>query len=137
MYIHKKQRVVTLTNWPVFGTTPTLLVNAHRLHEYTTSVLLQSRGTFMFKGLLFANMDMLFTTDPLDIHHILSKNFSNYPKGDKFRRIFDALGDGILNSDGEIWEMNRKIIFSRAGSWAGQPMPSLKAQIFKGPERLL
>uniref|UniRef100_A0A251U364 Putative cytochrome P450 n=1 Tax=Helianthus annuus TaxID=4232 RepID=A0A251U364_HELAN len=103
MYIHKKQRVVTPTNWPVFGTTPTLLVNAHRLHEYTTSVLLQSRGTFMFKGLLFANMDMLFTTDPLDIYHILSKNFSNYPKGDKFRRIFDALGDGILNSDGEIW----------------------------------
>ncbi|KAJ0763932.1 putative cytochrome P450 superfamily [Helianthus annuus] len=99
MYIHKKQRVVTPTNWPVFGTTPTLLVNAHWLHEYTTSVLLQSHGTFMFKGLLFATMDMLFTTDPLDIYHILSKNFSNYPKGDKFRRIFDALGDGILNSD--------------------------------------
>ncbi|KAF5794329.1 putative cytochrome P450 superfamily [Helianthus annuus] len=55
---------------------------------------------------------MLFTTDPLDIHHILSKNFINYPKGDKFRRIFDALGDGILNSIGEIWEMNHKIIFS-------------------------
>ncbi|KAI3696032.1 hypothetical protein L1987_79041 [Smallanthus sonchifolius] len=73
---------------------------------------MQSGGTFVLKGPWFANLDMLLTTDPLDIHHILSKNFSNYPKGDKFRKIFDSLGDGILNSDGEMWEMNRKIIFS-------------------------
>ncbi|KAI3816283.1 hypothetical protein L1987_15976 [Smallanthus sonchifolius] len=53
-------------------------------------------------------MDMLFTTNPLDIHHILTKNFSNYPKGDNFRKIFDILGDGIFNSDGELWETHRK-----------------------------
>ncbi|KAI3816282.1 hypothetical protein L1987_15975 [Smallanthus sonchifolius] len=66
----------------------------------------------MWKGPCFAHMDMLFTTNPLDIHHILSKNFRNYPKGDEFRKIFDFLGDGILNSEGELWEINRKVTMS-------------------------
>ncbi|KAM0042385.1 putative cytochrome P450 [Helianthus debilis subsp. tardiflorus] len=91
---------------------PGILVNAHRLHDYTTKILIQCGSTIMFKGPWFANMDTLLTTDPLDIHHILSKNFKNYPKGDKLHKIFDVLGDGILNSDGELWEINRKVILS-------------------------
>ncbi|KAI7747867.1 hypothetical protein M8C21_027439, partial [Ambrosia artemisiifolia] len=110
--IHKKQRSVIPTNWPILGMTPAILVNAHRFLDFTAEILIQSGGTVILKGPWFANLDMLLTTDPLDIHHILSKNFNNYPKGDKFRKIFYSLGDGILNSDGEIWEMNRKIIFS-------------------------
>lgn len=51
---------------------------------------------------------MLVTSDPANIHHILSKNFHNYPKGPHFRTIFDILGDGIFNSDHELWELHRK-----------------------------
>ncbi|KAL0300979.1 UNVERIFIED_CONTAM: Alkane hydroxylase MAH1 [Sesamum radiatum] len=51
------------------------------------------RGTFKFKGPLFSNMDMVLTSDPANIHHIFSKNFSNYPKGPEFRKIFEILGD--------------------------------------------
>ncbi|MFS7959855.1 putative cytochrome P450 [Helianthus anomalus] len=109
---HKKQRALVPTNWPILGMMPGVLVNAHRLHDYTTKILIQCGGTIMFKGPSFANMDTLLTTDPLDIHHILSKNFRNYPKGNKLHKIFDVLGDGILNSDGELWEINRKVIFS-------------------------
>ncbi|KAI3730292.1 hypothetical protein L1987_61461 [Smallanthus sonchifolius] len=112
IYRHQKQTTLIPTNWPILGMIPGVLVNAHRLHNYVTELVIQSCGTFRFEGPWFANMDMLVTTDPLDIHHILSKNFSNYPKGDKFRNIFDVLGDGILNSDGKIWEINHKIIFS-------------------------
>ncbi|KAJ0763944.1 putative cytochrome P450 [Helianthus annuus] len=112
IYTHKTLRHVIPSNWPILGMIPGVLVNAHQLHDYTTELLIQSRGTFMLKGPWLANMDMLLTTDPLDIHHILSKNFSNYPKGDKFQKIFDILGDGILNADGKIWEISHKVIFS-------------------------
>ncbi|KAJ0721558.1 putative cytochrome P450 [Helianthus annuus] len=112
IYTHKTLRHVIPSNWPILGMIPGVLVNAHRLHDSTTELLIQSHGTFMWKGPWLANMDMLLTTDPLDIHHILSKNFSNYPKGDKFQKIFDILGDGILNADGKIWEISHKVIFS-------------------------
>ncbi|PWA79478.1 cytochrome P450 [Artemisia annua] len=67
------------------------------------------RRYVMWKGPWFAKMNLLYTTDPLDIQHILCKNFKNYPKGDEFRKIFDILGDGIFSSDGELWEIHRKV----------------------------
>ncbi|KAL2494766.1 Cytochrome [Forsythia ovata] len=72
------------------------------------AVLNECDGTFEFKGPWFANMDMLFTCDPANIHHIMCKNFSNYPKGPEFKKIFAILGDGIFNSDSELWELHRK-----------------------------
>ncbi|KAM0042441.1 putative cytochrome P450 [Helianthus debilis subsp. tardiflorus] len=108
----KLRPTVIPTNWPILGMIPGLLVNVHRIHDYTTEFLIQSRGTFMLKGPWLADMDMLLITDPLDIHYILSKNFSNYHKGEKFKQIFDVLGDGILNSDGKVWEISHKVIFS-------------------------
>ncbi|KAI3696028.1 hypothetical protein L1987_79037 [Smallanthus sonchifolius] len=64
----------------------------------------------MLKGPWFAKMDMLCTSTPADIHYILSKNFPNYPKGDKFHEIFDILGEGVSNIDGDIWEFHRRTL---------------------------
>ncbi|XP_073135412.1 alkane hydroxylase MAH1-like [Henckelia pumila] len=100
------------TNWPVLGMLPAVLQNSHRIHEYATEVLTESNGTFEFKGPWFSNMDMLVTSDPANIHHVLSKNFSNYPKGPEFRKIFQILGDGIFNADFELWEFHRKTTLS-------------------------
>ncbi|EYU24054.1 hypothetical protein MIMGU_mgv1a025585mg, partial [Erythranthe guttata] len=47
------------------------------------------RGTFHFQGPCFANMDMLGTVDPENIHYIMTSNFRNFPKGPEFRKIFD------------------------------------------------
>ncbi|CAH1430985.1 unnamed protein product [Lactuca virosa] len=91
---------------------PETFTNLHRLHNTLTRTLNRSGGTFKWKGHWFANMDMLITTDPLDIHHVLSKNFSNYPKGQKYRKLFDIFGDGIINLDGHLWEIHRKTIMS-------------------------
>ncbi|CAI9096062.1 OLC1v1032131C1 [Oldenlandia corymbosa var. corymbosa] len=99
-------------NWPVVGMLPALLRNAHRLHEYGTEILIESGGTYEFKGPWFANLDMVLTCDPANIHYILSKNFSNYPKGPEFRKIFEILGDGIFNADWELWEVHRKVTLS-------------------------
>ncbi|KAJ0851138.1 putative cytochrome P450 [Helianthus annuus] len=95
-------------NWPFLGMTPEILLNIHHIHNFATNFLKLSNGTFLLKGPKFANIDMLFTSDPANIHYILSKNFPNYPKGPDFRRIFDILGNGIFNSDHELWELHRK-----------------------------
>ncbi|CAK9174983.1 unnamed protein product [Ilex paraguariensis] len=100
------------TNWPLIGMVPGLLRNAHRIHEYATEFLQETRGTFLFKGPWFSGMELLITCDPANVHHILSRNFSNYPKGPDYNQIFEPLGDGILNVDAELWETQRKITMS-------------------------
>ncbi|KAL3643146.1 hypothetical protein CASFOL_013961 [Castilleja foliolosa] len=107
-----KKKPCEPTNWPLLGMLPAVLQNLHRGHEYATEVLVQCGGTYQFKGPWFCNIDMLFTCDPANIHHIFSKNFPNYPKGPEFRKIFEILGDGIFNADFELWEVHRKTTLS-------------------------
>ncbi|KAM3288505.1 hypothetical protein P3S67_021935 [Capsicum chacoense] len=102
-------------NWPVVGMLPGLIRNAHRIHEFTTDILVEYKGTFMFHGPLFSNLNMLNTSDPANIHRILSRKFSNYQKGPEFRKIFYILGNGIFNVDYELWEIQRKITLSILG----------------------
>ncbi|VFQ91426.1 unnamed protein product [Cuscuta campestris] len=69
----------------------------------------RSGGTFLYKGPWLADMDILVTVDPANVHHIMSANFLNFPKGPKFKEIFDVLGDGIFNADLDAWRVQRKI----------------------------
>nr|GEZ51821.1 cytochrome P450 [Tanacetum cinerariifolium] len=100
------------TKWPIFGMTPTFLCYFHCFHDYTTSILKQNDGTFLYKGPSFANIDLLFTSDPANIHYISTTNFHNYPKGQSFRDMFDILGDGVFNCDSKLWELHRKTTMS-------------------------
>ncbi|KAM3339707.1 hypothetical protein P3S68_029576 [Capsicum galapagoense] len=100
------------TNWPLVGMLPGFVHNAHRIHAFFTDILLETSSNFEFRGPFFANMDMLFTCDPANIHHILSRNFSNYPKGPEFHERLDILGNGIFNVDSELWEIHRKTTMS-------------------------
>ncbi|XP_023744765.2 alkane hydroxylase MAH1 [Lactuca sativa] len=109
---YQKQRSGIPTNWPILGMTPSMLINSHRIYDYATELLLHSGGTFKGKGPWFANMNPLLITNPLDVHHVLTKNFSNYPRGDTFRNIFRFLGDGLITSDGKLWEINHKVTIS-------------------------
>ncbi|PWA95965.1 cytochrome P450 [Artemisia annua] len=111
-YRLKIQRSLSPTNWPLLGMIPSTLCNYHRFHEYTTDILKENGGTFMYKGPWFAGIDILITSDPDNFNYISTTNFQNYPKGPKFREIFDILGDGIFNSDSELWELHRKTTMS-------------------------
>ncbi|PIN03669.1 Cytochrome P450 CYP4/CYP19/CYP26 subfamily [Handroanthus impetiginosus] len=91
---------------------PGVLLNSGRVHRYATKLLEQSGGTFLFKGPWFTNMDMLITSDPANVHHILTKNFSNFSKGPEFKKIFDVLGEGIFAAEAELWENQRRTIKS-------------------------
>jgi cytochrome P450 len=102
-----------IRNWPLVGMLPGLLGNASNIHDFITRILKNSYGaTFEFKGPWFTNMNYVVTADPINIHHIMSRNFSNYTKGPEFRQIFEPLGDGIFNSDSDSWRHQRKLIHS-------------------------
>lgn len=105
------------TNWPLTGMIPALLKNVHRIHAYCTEILEKSHLTFHFKGPWFTKMHLLVTIDPANVHYVMSKNFGNYPKGSKFKEMFDVLGDGIFNADAMVWQYHRKM----AQSYLGHP----------------
>ncbi|KDP35260.1 hypothetical protein JCGZ_09419 [Jatropha curcas] len=96
-------------NWPVFGMLPDTLYHLHRIHQRTTEVLERAGSTLYYKGPWFSNVKILATVDPTNIHYIMSSNFSNFPKGPEFSKIFDILGDGIFNSDSNSWKNQRKL----------------------------
>ncbi|RVW55152.1 Alkane hydroxylase MAH1 [Vitis vinifera] len=96
-------------NWPLVGMLPWIFRNIQQIQDRCTEVLEQSSGTFLLKGPWFANMDMLITSDPANVHYIMSTNFSNFPKGPEFLKIFDVLGEGIFNSDSDLWRKQRKL----------------------------
>ncbi|KAJ8425746.1 hypothetical protein Cgig2_024363 [Carnegiea gigantea] len=97
------------TNWPVVGMLPALLMNLPRIHNYLCEVMEEYQLTFFFKGPWFTNMNLLATVDPANVHHIFSKNFGNYPKGSKFKEIFEVIGDGVFNTDSDLWKYHRNI----------------------------
>ncbi|KAK1432437.1 hypothetical protein QVD17_09333 [Tagetes erecta] len=104
-----RQRHALVYDWPLLGMLPTLVLQIERIHERCELVLRQTGGTFLLKGPWFVHMDMLATVDPSDVHYIMSSNFLNFPKGTEFREIFEVLGDGIFNTDYELWRTHRKI----------------------------
>ncbi|XP_021719998.1 alkane hydroxylase MAH1-like [Chenopodium quinoa] len=100
------------TNWPLVGMLPALLKNLHNIHDFSVKLFENSNMTFHIKGPWFANMNILATVDPANINHIYSKKFGSFVKGSKFYEIFDVLGDGILNSDSDIWSYHRNVAHS-------------------------
>ncbi|KAL0306120.1 UNVERIFIED_CONTAM: Alkane hydroxylase MAH1 [Sesamum radiatum] len=108
--VGRKEKSSLPTNWPVLGMLPALLKNGSRFHQFVTELAERSGGTFLFKGPWFTNMDMLLTSDPANIHYILTKSFPNFSKGPEFKKKFNFLGDGIFAAENESWERQRKAI---------------------------
>ncbi|CAN7068185.1 unnamed protein product [Brassica oleracea var. botrytis] len=106
--LFKKHHNRLLRNWPVLGMLPGLLVELHRIYDFTVELLESTDLTFLFKGPWFSGMDMLLTVDPANIHYMLSSNFYNYTKGAEFKEVFDAFGDSILTTESEAWKNLRK-----------------------------
>lgn len=99
-----------VTNWPVVGMLPGLVCNLDRVLDFFTHDILNlcDHGTFKFNGPWFPSLDFVLTSNPMNVNHILSKNFLNYEKGSEFREIFQPFGDGIVTSDSDSWKKQRK-----------------------------
>ncbi|XP_057447396.1 alkane hydroxylase MAH1-like [Lotus japonicus] len=112
LYIfHRKQccRYPLLVDYPLLGMLPPLLWNLWRVHDFVTDILKIHGGTGEFTGPWFTKMDFMLTSDPTNVHHMMSKSFDNYVKGPEFREIFEAFGHGIFTADSEIWKYNRSL----------------------------
>ncbi|KAK7411195.1 hypothetical protein VNO78_02627 [Psophocarpus tetragonolobus] len=101
-----------ITKWPVLGMLPGLMLNIPTLYDYITTILKQQGGTFMFEGPWLSNMNMLVTSDPMNVQHITSTKFENYGKGPYFKEIFEVFGDGIFGSDSQLWKFHRTLLQS-------------------------
>ncbi|KAG2405497.1 hypothetical protein LR48_Vigan10g025400 [Vigna angularis] len=96
-------------HYPLIGTLPEFLKNRHRFLEWSTQVLRDCPTNtavfsrpYSYHGVITANPD--------NVEHMLKTRFQNYPKGDRFiHHLQDFLGNGIFNSDSELWKVQRKI----------------------------
>ncbi|KAM5583313.1 cytochrome P450 86A1 [Rosa sericea] len=102
--------------WPVVGSLPILFTNRNRIHDWIASNLRATGGSSTYQTCtialpFLARKQGLFTVTchPKNIEHILRTRFDNYPKGPSWQAAFhDLLGEGIFNSDGETWLIQRK-----------------------------
>ncbi|GLU20385.1 hypothetical protein SLE2022_365880 [Rubroshorea leprosula] len=108
VFLAVKHDGIIPTCFPFVGMLPDLLLNTHRIPDWSTAILQKTHCTFLFKGPWFSNMDMLITSDPSNVHYVFSSNFSNFPKGPEFKEFFDILGDGIFNADSDLWRSQRR-----------------------------
>ncbi|KAE8730645.1 Cytochrome P450 94A2 [Hibiscus syriacus] len=96
-------------SYPIIGSS--LAIKSHREDrvQWTTQILQSSpSGTFTF-NLLFARRH-IFTANPANVQHMLKTHFSNYRKGPfSYSVLFDFLGNGIFNVDGESWKFQRQV----------------------------
>ncbi|KAG4989381.1 hypothetical protein JHK82_031704 [Glycine max] len=102
--------------WPLVGSLPSMIVNRNRVHDWMAANLRQIEGSATYQTCtltlpFFACKQAFFTvtSNPRNIEHILRTRFDNYPKGPHWQAAFhDLLGQGIFNSDGDTWLMQRK-----------------------------
>ncbi|MED6136009.1 hypothetical protein PIB30_051986 [Stylosanthes scabra] len=112
IHIWRINRNLPIPNLPFLGMIPAILFNVSNIHEYLTTALKHYGGTFKVRGPLFTNLNFFLTSDPMNVHHVTSKNFVNYGKGSEFHEIFEILGDGIFNSDSHKWKYQRNLLQS-------------------------
>ncbi|CAN1168939.1 Alkane hydroxylase MAH1 [Linum perenne] len=111
-YVVRKRNSSIMPNWPLIGMAPSLHWHVSRdlLHHLFTQFLKQNGGSFMFIGPIFTNQHFFFTSDPMNVQHIFSRNFLNYPKGKALKEILEPLGDGITAVDGDFWKAQREMV---------------------------
>ncbi|KAI4968999.1 hypothetical protein ZWY2020_046329 [Hordeum vulgare] len=112
LYYHHLQSKKTCkeepTEWPLVGHLFGMIAHMRRpfYHDWATAVLAGTRHNFQAHAGL-AGVRFFVTCDPSNVRHIFTSNFLNYPKGEEFAEIFDVLGHGIFNADGDSWRWQR------------------------------
>ncbi|KAL8477517.1 hypothetical protein ACS0TY_029709 [Phlomoides rotata] len=88
-------------NTPLAKLLPTAYFRSHELYDKLTQVLAE-------KSSWFTGNDIIVTTDPANVHHVLSSKFSIYSRGSEFRKAFDFLGDAVFVKDLDEWKEGKK-----------------------------
>lgn len=102
--------------WPLVGSLPSVVMNRKRVHDWIADNLRATGEAATYQTCILplpflARRQGLVTVtcNPRNLEHILRARFDNYPKGPMWQAAFhDLLGQGIFNSDGETWLLQRK-----------------------------
>uniref|UniRef100_A0A0E0N551 Cytochrome P450 n=1 Tax=Oryza rufipogon TaxID=4529 RepID=A0A0E0N551_ORYRU len=102
--------------WPLVGSLPSVVLNRARVHDWIADNLRATGDAATYQTCILplpflARRQGLVTVtcNPRNLEHILRARFDNYPKGPMWQASFhDLLGQGIFNSDGETWLIQRK-----------------------------
>ncbi|XP_031250235.1 alkane hydroxylase MAH1-like [Pistacia vera] len=104
---YRNSNKLALRHLPIFGLLPEVLLDLHLFHDKLSKILRTRKGTILINYWLSPN-SILLTSDPANVHYMLTTNFSRYPKGSEWRKRFDVFGHGLFNSDFEEWTLQRK-----------------------------
>ncbi|KAJ1268391.1 hypothetical protein BS78_07G131300 [Paspalum vaginatum] len=111
-----KRNPLLPTEWPLVGMLPGIAASLRShvaaagkksWHEFLTRALVASGHTLKVRGPLDSSMNFFVTCDPVNIRHMYTSNFANYPKGEGFAEIFDTVEGSLLTADGENWRWHR------------------------------
>ncbi|KAH7678217.1 fatty acid omega-hydroxylase protein [Dioscorea alata] len=110
------QRLTGPQMWPLLGSLPGLIYNRKRMHDWIADNLRSTGAAATYQTCILplpvlARRHGLVTVtcNPRNLEHVLRTRFENYPKGPVWQAAFhDLLGQGIFNSDGETWLIQRK-----------------------------
>lgn len=95
---------------PILGSIPEVLVNYNRFYDWITDLLLKFGMSYTVIIPWVPSMDAVVTCSPENVEHITKVRFANYPKGPPVRSAcMELLGEGIFNSDGKAWRLQRRV----------------------------
>ncbi|TYI20542.1 hypothetical protein ES332_A07G245100v1 [Gossypium tomentosum] len=96
-------------SYPIIGSYFAIKSNRENRVQWTTEILQSSPSATFTLHNLFGSRQ-IFTANPANVQHMLKTHFFNYHKGPFSRDVlFDFLGHGIFNVDGESWKFQRQV----------------------------
>ncbi|PON75784.1 Cytochrome P450, E-class, group I [Parasponia andersonii] len=109
-YNSRRQHTPCPQSYPIVGNLIGFLLNYHRFHDWVADLLSQTPSSTL-QVCTFLNLSNgICTANPLNVEHLLLSNFQNFVKGSRFMDVlYELLGNGIFNVDGQIWTIQRKI----------------------------
>ncbi|KAK1399134.1 Cytochrome P450-dependent fatty acid hydroxylase [Heracleum sosnowskyi] len=96
-------------SFPLVGMSFSLLKNIHQFSDWSANIVnSQPSSTFILHWVL--GQRQIITSNPANVQHILKTNFHIYQKGTfGSRTMYDFLGHGIFNVDGDSWKFQRQL----------------------------
>ncbi|EEF41421.1 cytochrome P450 94A2 [Ricinus communis] len=96
-------------SYPLIGSSFAIKSNFDRRVQWTSDIL-QTLPSATFVLHRPMGHRQIFTGNPANVQHILKTHFHLYQKGPFTRyTLFDFLGNGIFNADGNTWKFQRKV----------------------------
>ncbi|KAG6785826.1 hypothetical protein NC652_005439 [Populus alba x Populus x berolinensis] len=97
-------------SYPLVGSSLAIFANRNRRIQWISDLIQNSPSATVVLHRFFLDDSHILTGNPANVQHMLKTQFHNYEKGSKTRRIlFDFLGNGIFNINGDSWKFQRKL----------------------------